>query len=66
MQALEKITEVAGREIEMTIRGERSFTFSFDGKDEAATQKIINFFGDQAKLEVQNDEDCGTFIYVEV
>ena len=63
---MESINKVAGREVEVTIRGERSFTFSFDNIDKYATRKICEFFNGQAKIEVQEDEECGTFIYCDV
>ena len=63
---MESINKVAGREVEVTIRGERSFTFSFDNIDKDATRKICEFFNGQAKIEVQEDEECGTFIYCDV
>lgn len=59
------LNDVAGREIEITFRAERSFTFSFDGIDRVATDKIVAFFKGAAKLEVVEDEECGTFIYCE-
>lgn len=60
------INQVAGREIEITIRGDRSFTFSFDEIDEVATRKICDFFKGSAKISVETDEECGTFIYCDV
>ena len=63
---MEAINQVAGREVEITIRGERNFTFSFDAIDKVATSKICAFFEGQAKIKVHEDEECGTFIYCDV
>ena len=63
---MEQINKIAGREIEVTVRGDRSFTFSFEAIDKAATRKICDFFKGQAKIEVEEDEEVGTFIYCEV
>lgn len=63
MQAINKI---AGREVEITIRGDRAFTFSFDGIDKKATAAIVQFFNGQAKLEICEDAECGTFIYADI
>lgn len=38
------VSLVAGISIEITIRGEKQFTFSFDGKNEEAISKIKNYF----------------------
>lgn len=64
---LDSINQVAGSEVEITIRGERNFTFSFDCLDVAATQKIRAFFKNAAKkIEIEADAECGTFIYVDI
>jgi len=63
---MKAINQVAGREVEVTVRGERNFTFSFEIIDKVATRKICEFFKGQAKIEVEEDEECGTFIYIEV
>jgi len=60
---LNELNQVAGREVGITIRGERSFTFSFEDIDKEATRKICEFFDGHAKIEVSEDEECGTFIY---
>ena len=38
------ISQVAGIEVDFTIRGEKSFTFHFEGKNERAMNKIVNYF----------------------
>lgn len=51
------MTKVAGIPVEITIRGEKSFTFSFEGKNEVAAKKIQNYFALVA-LEYDYDEEC--------
>lgn len=63
---MQSINTVAGRNVEITVRGARSFTFSFDCIDREATEKIVKFFAGHAKIEVAEDEECGTFIYADV
>ena len=62
----EKINKVAGRDVEITIRGDHSFTFSFEAIDKKATKAICDFFFGQANISVEENEECGTFIYCEV
>lgn len=38
------MTLVAGLPVEITVRGKRSFTFSFEGKNEIAAKKIQQYF----------------------
>ena len=66
MKTLESVNQVAGREVEVTVRGDRSFTFSFDAIDKKATEAIKAFFSGQSTISVEEDEECGTFIYCEV
>lgn len=61
-----QLTQIAGVPVEVTIRGSRQFTFSFEAVNESAAAAIENFFGGQAKLEVEHDDECGTFIYATV
>jgi len=61
---MQTLDHVAGRPIEITVRGPRSFTFSFDAIDPPATEAICGFFADSpAVLSVVEDAECGTFIY---
>lgn len=61
------LNQVSGRtDLEITIRGERQFTFSFYEIDKVATRKICDFFKGQAKVTVEEDAECGTFIYCNV
>lgn len=61
-----QLTQIAGVPVEVTIRGLRQFTFSFEIVDESAVAAIESFFGVLAKLEVKYDDECGTFIYATV
>lgn len=63
MNAPATIEKIAGRTIELTIRGDKSFTLSFDCIDKIATSRLVKFFGNACQVE--ENEECGTFIYVE-
>ncbi len=63
MNAPASIEKIAGRAVELTIRSEKSFTLSFDCIDKIATSRLVKFFGDACQVE--EDEECGTFIYIE-
>lgn len=41
MSLIKQISAVAGRAVELTIRGERNFTFSFEGRDDTASAKLV-------------------------
>lgn len=63
-----KMSKVAGAAVELTIRAERAFTFSFESVNEEAAAKLAKlakFFEGQAKVEVEHDEECGSFVYVD-
>lgn len=60
------LSQVAGIEVDITIRGENKFTFSFEGENKEAADKIINFFGNKLKDNPTGEYDleCDmTFIY---
>ena len=66
---LEKqISKVAETEVEITIRGEKSFTFSYEGENQKAENGIKAFFKNAVNsLICDYDEECDyTCIYVEV
>lgn len=44
-----QISLLAGVPVELTIRGKKEFTFSFEGKDDTAMQIILNYFKGAAK-----------------
>ena len=51
------MTKVAGVLVEITIRGKKSSTFSFEGKNEVAAKKIQKYFA-PVTLEYDYDEEC--------
>lgn len=60
------LSAVAGYPVEITIRGERAFTFSFDAIDPRAGQKLAAFMGATAKTSIATDAELEmTFVYVE-
>ena len=64
-----KLSAVAGRPVEITIRGDESvpaFTFSYEGTDPKPAEKIVAFFGDSfGGAEVVSDAECdATFVYL--
>lgn len=63
---LQKLNLVAGRELELTIRGERKFTFWFDAIDREAANRVVEFFKNDAVVEVDADSQLGTCIYVDL
>jgi hypothetical protein len=54
------LSSIAGIEIEITIRGEEKFTYSFDGDNPEAVQKIKDFFKGQGVFHDDSgyDEEC--------
>ena len=57
---------IAGRPLELTIRGARAFTFSFDEYDPAVGARVARFFAPMAVATVDADVECGMHIYVDV
>jgi hypothetical protein len=60
------ISKVAGVTVEITTRGPRAFTYSFDGVNSAAANRIVGYFGSLAKMEIVADDECGTFVYCDL
>jgi hypothetical protein len=61
------ISQVAGIAVDFTIRGEKSFTFHFEGKNERAMNKIANYFL-SANVQVTSEYDLEidyTCIFIE-
>ncbi len=55
---------VAGIAIEVTVL-KNDATFSFEGKNDNAVSKIVDFFAGKKQLEVDYDEECDfTCIYM--
>jgi len=66
-QLEQTLSTVAGTKVEITIRGEKQFTFSTVEVSKTAAEKIKAYFKYQYKtLTVEHDEECGTFIYMNV
>lgn len=63
MQA--KMSEIAGATVEITIRGDRAFTLSFEEVNKPAADKLVKFFEGEAKVSVEHDDECGSFVYVD-
>lgn len=58
-----KLSGVAGHRVEITVRGERSLTVSFESVDEYAGNKIAAYLGCG---EVVTDVECGmTAVYID-
>ena len=48
---------VAGVPVEITIAANKTFTFSFEGKNEVAAKKIQDYFAPK-QLEYDYDDEC--------
>lgn len=58
------LESICGIRPEITIRGEKAFTFSFDSVEREAAEKLARFFaGHQASID--HDDECGTCVYVD-
>ena len=63
-QAMEaKLSAVAGRQVELTIRGERSFTFYFDGVCAETAQRLAETVTGE-RVQIDADADLGTCVYI--
>lgn len=66
-QVKKVISQVAGIAVDFTIRGEKSFTFHFEGSNQLAMHKIKNYFGVNAQVECEYDLECDySCVFVEV
>ena len=55
----ENMSVVADQIVEITIRGERVFTISFEGENKEAVEKITKYLGSNVKsIESEYDEEC--------
>ncbi len=52
------ISNLAGVAVELTVRGLKEFTFSFDGHNRAAANRIAQYFGKLASCKIE-EVDCG-------
>lgn len=59
-----KMKEICGVAPELTIRGDKAFTFSFENVERVAGEKLAKFFADYV-VSVDHDEECGTCVYVD-
>jgi len=60
------LTEIIGRKVELTVRGDRSFTISTEEVFAGLGERVAAFFGDLAKITTEHDDECGSFAYVEI
>lgn len=58
------LSKVAGIEVDITVRGDNKFTFSFEGENKKALKSIFDYFGD--KLIVEKDNDSVDFYDKEI
>ena len=58
-----KLSAVAGRQFEISVRGDRSFTFYFDGVCAQAAQRLVAAVQGE-KVEIDADAELGTCVYV--
>lgn len=65
-QLMAHIAAVAGKTPELTIRGPRAFTFSYETVEREAADKLVAYFSPLARVSVEHDAECGTFIYLDV
>lgn len=59
------LTENIGVPIEITIRGDRLFTFSTDQVTLDLEARIAGFFGQTMTLTSIHDDEVGSFVYAE-
>ena len=57
-------TRIAGIPVDITIRGEKKFTFYYEGINHVARNRLVDFFSPAAMVAYDENEDLGTFIYV--
>ena len=60
------ISEVVGEPVELTVRGLGSFTFSTETVVADLGDKVAEYFGRLATVSVDHDDECGSFVFVEV
>lgn len=64
----QNLATVAGMPVEVTVRGERAFTFSTAVRNDAAAARLADFFrkgGPDVRVSVEHDDECGSFVYVD-
>ena len=60
------MSEIAGAAVELTVRGDKSFTFSTETVCRQLGENIAAYFGPLASVTEDHDEECGSFVYVDV
>ena len=61
------ISQIVGIAVDFTVRGQKSFTFHFEGQNEKAMQRIAKYFGNTAEIELDYDLECDySCVFVEV
>lgn len=61
-----QISRHVGLPVEITIRGERAFTFSTETVEPDLEARIRAFFGQTFALTTEHDPECGSFCYAEL
>ena len=60
-----KIAEIVGTPVNITVRGDREFTFSVDHVNQDLEFHLVRFFGKSMTVDgVSLDDECGTFVYM--
>ena len=60
-----EISKIAGSDVEITIRGDRKFTFSTDRVDQDLEFHLTSYFEKAMVLDGEPAiDDCGTFVYM--
>ena len=60
------LAKIVGTDVEITVRGEREFTFSTEHVDQDLEFHLVRYFGKLMVIdaETQIDDECGTFVYM--
>lgn len=61
-----QMTALVGTPVELTIRGERSFTFSTEAVVANLGNVVAAYFGKLATVTADHDDEIGSFAFVEV
>lgn len=60
----QRFSGIVGRPVELTVRGEREFTFSTETVCDDLPARVAAFFGPLASVTAAHDPECGSFAYV--
>ena len=61
-----QMTALVGASVELTLRGERSFTFSTENVVANLGNVVGAYFGKLATVTTEHDDEIGSFAFVEV